>query len=144
MNLPAGSTAHPPSRFTRVDAVIVAVLVGGGLALRIPGLNAGLWYDEIIALLNAVRLPAAEIVSSFETLNNHVLYSLLAHASVAWFGESAWALRLPALAFGIVSLPVLYLLGRRITDRREALLAAVLMTVSYHHVWFSQNARGYT
>lgn len=144
MNLPAGSTAHPPSRFTRVDAVIVAVLVGGGLALRIPGLNAGLWYDEIIALLNAVRLPAAEIVSSFETLNNHVLYSLLAHASVAWFGESAWALRLPALAFGIVSLPALYLLGRRITDRREALLAAVLMTVSYHHVWFSQNARGYT
>jgi mannosyltransferase len=26
----------------------------------------------------------------------------------------------------------------------EALLAAVLLSVAYHHVWFSQNARGYT
>ena len=30
------------------------------------------------------------------------------------------------------------------TNRREALLASALLTVSYHHVWFSQNARGYT
>ncbi len=27
---------------------------------------------------------------------------------------------------------------------REALLAAALLAVSYHHIWFSQNARGYT
>ncbi|MCZ7596772.1 MAG: glycosyltransferase family 39 protein [Gammaproteobacteria bacterium] len=144
MNTPAGNTANSPTRFTRVDAVIVAVLLVGGLALRIPGLNAGLWYDEILALINVVRLPAAEIVGRFETLNNHVLYSLAAHFTVEWFGESARALRLPALVFGIASLPALYLLGRQITDRREALLAAVLMTLSYHHVWFSQNARGYT
>jgi uncharacterized membrane protein len=31
-----------------------------------------------------------------------------------------------------------------VTSRREALLAVALLTMSYHHVWFSQNARGYT
>jgi MFS family permease len=37
----------------------------------------------------------------------------------------------------------LFFLGRRLLGAREALLACALMTVSYHHVWFSQNARGY-
>jgi hypothetical protein len=38
----------------------------------------------------------------------------------------------------------LFLLGRKLAGRLVALLACALMTVSYHHVWFSQNARGYT
>src|SRR5262252_2989241 len=37
----------------------------------------------------------------------------------------------------------LFLLGRKIASDVEALLACALMTVSYHHIWFSQNARGY-
>jgi hypothetical protein len=31
-----------------------------------------------------------------------------------------------------------------VAGTREALWAAALLTVSYHHVWYSQNARGYT
>jgi hypothetical protein len=39
---------------------------------------------------------------------------------------------------------MLYRLGTDVTSRLEALLAASILTVSYHHIWFSQNARGYT
>jgi 4-amino-4-deoxy-L-arabinose transferase-like glycosyltransferase len=46
--------------------------------------------------------------------------------------------------FGLACIPALYALGRQVSTRREALLACALLTVSYHHVWFSQNARGYT
>ncbi|HKZ78779.1 MAG TPA: glycosyltransferase family 39 protein, partial [Pyrinomonadaceae bacterium] len=42
-----------------------------------------------------------------------------------------------------MSLWALFLLGRRVVGTREALLACALMTFSYHHIWFSQNARGY-
>src|SRR5262249_8230762 len=70
--------------------------------------------------------------------------TLLAHGSRAVFGDAAWSLRLPAVVFGVASIEALYLLGTVVTGRREALLAAALMAVSYHHVWFSQNARGYT
>jgi mannosyltransferase len=35
-------------------------------------------------------------------------------------------------------------LGREVANDREGLLAALLLTVSYQHVWFSQNARGYS
>jgi hypothetical protein len=68
---------------------------------------------------------------------------LLAQISISIFGESAWALRLPSVIFGVASLWALFLLGRRVVGTRTALLACALMTVSYHHIWFSQNARGY-
>jgi hypothetical protein len=64
--------------------------------------------------------------------------------SVVIFGENAAAARLPAVMFGVGSIWALYLLARRVAGAREALLASALMTFSYHHVWFSQNARGYT
>jgi hypothetical protein len=113
------------------------------LGLRLPGLDSDLWVDEVLTLTDFVRPSLGEIVTSFPSQNQHMLYSILARASVLIFGESAWALRLPSVLFGVGSLWALYLLGRRITGRREALLACALMTVSYHHIWFSQNARGY-
>jgi uncharacterized membrane protein len=73
-----------------------------------------------------------------------MLFSVMARISVLLFGEHTWSLRLPAVLFGVGAVPALYFLGREVSTRREALLAAALLTVSYHHVWFSQNARGYT
>jgi mannosyltransferase len=113
------------------------------VALRLWKLGTGLWLDEILTLVDFVRLPAREIVSSFPSQNQHMLYSLLAHASVSVFGESAWSVRLPSVLFGVGSIWALFLLGRRILGVRQAILASALMTVSYHHIWFSQNARGY-
>ena len=59
-------------------------------------------------------------------------------------GEHPWVIRLPAILFGVATIPALYFLACRVASRREALFGAALLTVSYHHVWFSQNARGYT
>jgi len=132
-----------PAVDLREGAALAAILILAA-ALRAIHLDSGLWYDEIVTLVEFVRLSATEIVSTYTALNNHLLYSLLAHFSVAQFGESAWALRLPAAALGVGSVAALWWLGRRVTDRWEALLAALLMAASYHHVWFSQNARGYT
>jgi mannosyltransferase len=61
-----------------------------------------------------------------------------------WLGESPWTLRLPALVWGAASIPALYYFGRQITHRREAFLATLFMVANCQHVWFSQNARGYT
>jgi 4-amino-4-deoxy-L-arabinose transferase-like glycosyltransferase len=113
-------------------------------ALRLYALNAGLWYDEILTYVNYVKLPLGEIVSTYDSQNQHLLYTVLAHISVGVFGESAWALRLPAVLFGVGSIWALYLLGRQLGSAREGVLAAALLAFSYHHIWFSQNARGYT
>jgi len=112
--------------------------------LRAIGLNQQLWYDEIVTVVNSVRKPLATILTTYTTQNQHTLYSVLARASMILLGEQPWVLRLPALLFGVASVPALYFFARLVTKRREALLASALMAVSYHHVWFSQNARGYT
>src|SRR5262245_53065372 len=127
---------------TQVFVLAAIFLVGG--ALRIYGLDRGLWYDEIATLLESVRPPLREIVTHFPSNNDHPLYSVLGHLSIGIFGEHAWSLRLPAFVFGLLSLPLVYILGLGITNRFEAYAAAALLAISYHHIWFSQNARGYT
>jgi hypothetical protein len=106
-------------------------LMGLAVVLRLMNLDSGLWFDEVVTLTEFVRLPAAELVRNYADQNQHPLFSLMAHGSVELFGESAWALRLPAALFGVATVGVLYGFAR-------------LLAVSYHHVWFSQNARGYT
>jgi len=114
------------------------------LVLRLIGLDADLWYDEIVTLTEFVRLPAGELLTTYTVQNNHILYSLSAKGSIALFGESAWALRLPAVLFGVASVGGVFYFGRRVASDRQALMAAALVALAYHHVWFSQNARGYT
>ena len=114
------------------------------LVLRVVGLNAPLWYDEILTLTHFVREPWAKLLTDFSSLNNHMLYSIEAKISVGLLGESAWAFRLPAMLLGVASLFILWLLARKPAGAIPALVAVFLTAVSYHHVWFSQNARGYT
>jgi 4-amino-4-deoxy-L-arabinose transferase-like glycosyltransferase len=121
---------------------LLGILALGAL-LRIVGLNTDLWVDEVVSLVTYMRLSLWDALGAYESPNQHLLNSLLGGLSIRLFGESHWAARLPAVLFGLAGLWALYFLARAITSRREALLATALMCVSYHHVWFSQNARGY-
>ncbi len=129
---------------TSARVAAIGALTMLAAALRVVRLESGLWYDEIVTLIEFVRPPLAQIVNAFPDSNNHPLYSVLAHVSIALFGEHAWSLRLPAMVFGVASVPMLYWLGTEVTTRVEAVSAAALLAVSYHGIWFSQNARGYT
>lgn len=128
----------------RTSAVLLGLLLVIAAMLRLYRLGQGLWLDEVLTLTAYARLPFSEILTRYDSQNQHMLYSLLAHASFLLFGESAWALRLPAAIFGVLSIYALYLFGLEITSRIESLMASALLTFSFHHVWFSQNARGYT
>lgn len=130
---------RPGSRAPLIVGAIIAI----AFILRIPGLNSCLWLDEVLTISRFVRPPVSQILTSFPDQNQHMLYSLLAHFSIGIFGESAWALRLPSVLFGCGSIWALFLLGRKLLSESEAIAACALMAVSYHHIWFSQNARGY-
>lgn len=138
----------PPDDSTPQDVpgayLFLFVLCALGLALRLYQLGTCLWYDEVLTLVDFLRKPLREIVAIFPSQNQHMLYSVLGRICVVLGGESAAMARLPAALFGVAAIPTLYFLGRRMIGSREALLACALMTVSYHHVWFSQSARGYS
>ncbi|MEJ8566447.1 glycosyltransferase family 39 protein [Elongatibacter sediminis] len=144
MREPGGEGLQPAPEWRRADVVGIVVLTLVGAGLRIIGLNEGLWVDEIATLVNHVLTPVRDIIGDYGSRNNHILYSVLAHFSVEQFGASAWALRLPAALFGIATIPAAWYLGRQLASRSEAWVATAFLTFSYHHVWFSQNARGYS
>jgi mannosyltransferase len=123
---------------------LLALVVVAAAALRLIGGGDQLWYDEIVTLVDSVRNPLAAIVTHYPSDNGHVFYSVLAHISIGLGGETPFMVRLPAILFGIVSIPLIYTMGTRVTTRFEALAGAMLATVAAHHIWFSQNARGYT
>lgn len=128
-----------PIPWLALGAIVLVAVVARGI-----GLNGGMWIDEIYSLVRSFRSPLESILTEYWGDNHHPLYALLAHISRGVFGEAAWSVRLPALLFGVATVPALYALAQRLVSRREALLACALLAVSYHHVWFSQNARGYS
>lgn len=134
------ATAQP----TRGEWWMAGGFIAVGAFLRLTDLGTGLWYDEIETLVNYVRLPLGQILTTYDSQNNHLFYSVLARISFLIFGESAWALRLPAALLGIASLWAGWRFARRAGGRVEGMLVLALLTFSYQHVWFSQNARGYT
>jgi mannosyltransferase len=121
----------------------LALLTVLAVVLRSIGLNNGLWYDEIKTLLDSVHSPLLRILTVFPGDNQHTLFSVLAHLSISVFGDHPWSLRLPSMLLGAATVPVLFLFAREFVGRTEALLASLLLAVAYHHVWFSQSARGY-
>ncbi len=128
---------------TKETILFVAVIVTA-IVLRIWGLNQELWYDEIVTLTEFVRRPVSDLLVTFGSMNNHLAYTWLAKASTGLLGEAPWSLRLPAAILGVLSIWAVWRLIRFTNLKWVALVSAALLAVSYHHVWFSQNARGYT
>ncbi len=123
---------------------VLALLLVLAAVPRVVGLGQDFWIDETATVVTYLRLPWWKAVQTYHSANQHLLYSVLGSLSFAAFGESEAAARLPAVVFGILGVGALYCLGRSVARERQAIAAAVLLAVSYHHVWFSQSARGYT
>ena len=133
-----------PSSDRSRELVVLALITLVGAALRIYRLDTDLWIDEIGSFQHAMRVSVAELFRTFSSPNQHLLNAVLERASVAAFGEHDWTVRLPAAVFGIATIPAMYWIARPIMTGWQSLSVAFLTAVSYHHVWFSQNARGYS
>ncbi len=123
---------------------LLAAITVGALLLRVYHLGSDLWLDEITPIQDYGPLPVAQVLGSYMRSNNHLLNTLLIKLMMAVFGEQEWAVRVPAMLFGVAGIPLTYWCARLVLSRRAALGASLLLAVSYHHILFSQNARGYT
>lgn len=114
------------------------------LGLRLVHLGDDLWLDEIVTVRLFAEGSVHHIFSAYNEPNNHLLNSLAVHLSLRVFGHYESAIRLPALIWGVATVPVLFWTARQLLGPLQSLAAATLLAVSYQHVFFSQNARGYT
>lgn len=113
-------------------------------AIRIFKLNMGFWRDEVVTLTEFVPLPWLEIIKTVPYPNNHLFYTLLCKLSILTFGEKEWSARLPAMIFGALTPPTLYLVLRKRFSQLVSFGAGLFLAIHYWAVWFSQDARGYS
>lgn len=123
---------------------ILLAILALAVALRAYALDRDIWFDEMLMHTGYMDLKPLSVLTTFNDANNHILYTFLARLSIEAFGDAVWAIRLPSVVFGLASIAAIYAFSRRVMTWQESLLAALILTVSFHHIWFSQNARGYT
>ncbi len=124
------------------QALLIATLLLGS-ALRLLNLNAdSLWADEVVTGTLA-RMDASTLLGIVSVYDDHPpLVYLIAHA-LSLFHDSDFVLRLPAAFAGILSISVLYVLGRRLWGASAGVLAAFLAAVWPTLIHYGQEARQY-
>lgn len=124
--------------------IVLLIIVSIGAVGRIMHLSQSMRFDEAFTYTSYASKPLIDGLSNYSYPNNHLLHTLLVHISVALFGNSPWAIRLPAFAAGILLIPTTYLLTRVIANRQAGLLAAAAVAGSAPLILYSTNARGYS
>ncbi|MEW6756008.1 MAG: glycosyltransferase family 39 protein, partial [Candidatus Latescibacterota bacterium] len=150
MRLGSALPEHPRLRIGRARRIApadraLALLVAGGGILRLRGLGRSLDHDEVFTWVQYASLPWRLVARTYTAPNNHILHTYGAKLLGGLFGPSEWAIRLTALAAGLLGLVAAHLLARTLTgSRRAGLLAAAVLALSPVHTAYSQQARGYT
>jgi len=125
--------------------VLIGFAVAVALALRWSALDSqSLWGDEGYTLWIS-RLSPSDIWRTLALDTSSPLYYILVHYWVKCVGSSAASLRALSALFATLSVPLFYLIARKMLAERTAIwLAMMLYAVSYLQVWYSKEARCYT
>jgi len=115
-----------------------------GSALRIYGLSyKSMWADEVWSIeLSGKNIPEV-IRDSFLRDRHPPLYYIMLHFFL-YFGDSEFVARLPSVIFGVLSIWLIYKVGRLFFGKREGLISAFLLSISTMHIHYSQEARMYS
>lgn len=129
----------------RLHYLALSIIILVGAWLRLSGLRRqSLWFDEVDVVVRAQR-PFDQVLHTFVAAGeNGPLYNVMLAIWVRLAGVSEIAVRLPSAVAGILTIPLLYLLARRVAGSRVGLLAAGLLAISPYHLWYSQEAKMYT
>lgn len=117
------------------------ILLGFGLRLYRLG-DQNVWWDEGLAVWAARQSLAA--AARWTAADVHPpLYFWLLHVWRGLSGDGEFGLRYLSALIGTLTLPVTFILGRRLAGPRVGLLATLLVAVSRFAITWSQEMRMY-
>jgi len=141
------------SAWVTVAGLALLVILGGFLRLHnldeksvthvemyVPGIRLphGISFPE-------ERLTLLKVVTSTLNSDTHPpAYYMLMWAWTRCFGASAWSIRLPSALLGTACIPLVFWLGTLTRQTAAGWIAAALMAVNGHQVFWSQIARMFT
>jgi mannosyltransferase len=112
------------------------------LILRLIIIDQSFWLDEASQAMTSLR-PLNEIIfNNLQDFHPPLSY-IMTHFWIQFSKNEVWLRLLPVL-FGIGTVYMLYLLGRKLFDEKVGLLAALLLALAPYHIYYSQEFRMYS
>jgi uncharacterized membrane protein len=123
----------------RIPVWVIGAVTFVALLLRLPYLNYSFYGDEGFSVIR----DSLKLVTDTEDRFRPLFFSLLYIWRQLGF-EGEVGLRLLPLIFGVVQIPLAFLVGKKLRDESLGLLLAVLVAASPMLIEFSQELRMYS
>ena len=132
----------------KIAKILLLFLLALGLFYRLYGLeqNYSFWTDEnhVAIFVRAILERGRPVLANgYHTGAYQWLLYWLGAISAKIFGLNEFALRFPAAIFGVLTIGVVYLLGKKIFSRKAGFIAAFLTAFLNIEILFSRQARPY-
>jgi mannosyltransferase len=123
--------------------VIIITMIGFILRVLLLG-NKGMWLDETFSVWVANH-SVLDMLQWIVKIDQHPpLYYLLLHYWIALNGDTPSNVRMLSALFGAGTIPIIYLIGKRMSGVVMGVAAAVFLAVSPFNIYFAQETRMYT
>ena len=121
------------------QVAILIIITAFALILRLYKIGEwSFWGDEVITV-NSLQALSGQFPQLGMRVSNYLIF-----IPMTIFGVSEWSARLAPALVGVLTVPVLFFLVRRVYGAGVATLSALLLSLSTWHLYWSQNARFYT
>ena len=140
--MPHAKTMHRLSLARSTPYLLGGMIVLGGF-LRFYAIgDKDLWLDEAFSVWMS-RHPLPALIDWLVRIDQHPpLYYMLLHFWLA-FGDTAAHVRILSALLSTLTIPVIFLIGQRISGQAAGLIAAFILALTPFHVRFAQETRMY-
>ncbi len=115
-------------------------------------LNADLWWDEILSLVQSSLAGFGSTVTNYQDANNHVFFNILTGLALKVRGvrdidgalDHARYMRSMQLAFSVLTVVYVYYFAKRFIGEGAASLSVVLLSTTIPFLNFAMQLRGYS
>ena len=143
--IPTFLSIYKPIMINFKEKLLFSSVLLLALCMRIHFMTRSLFYDELYTAVHG-----AQASSLFDALfknyspSNHLGYTAVAYFTCHLLGTREWALRLPALLFGLGSIFVFWKWSRKYFGSQTAILGSFFLALAPAHIIWSASARGYS
>lgn len=141
MNNPHELVKPSTHRAGHLWPVVATLLAAFTLRIVLLG-NQNIWWDEGLAIW-AVRQGLTRMTLWTASDVHPPIYFWLLQFFVRLGGESEFSARFVSLVCGVLTVALLYALGKALLGHRIAVLGTLLLAFARFHVWWSQEMRMY-
>ncbi|NER79670.1 MAG: glycosyltransferase family 39 protein [Leptolyngbya sp. SIO1D8] len=134
-----------PVKQTLTFSISLSILFGIFLRIHQYLYNRQLWLDEAMLSTSIINRSFGGLLQPLEARQNAPIpFLFLTRLSVEIFGSNEYALRLPALIFGLLSLGLFYVVSKKYISADAVPISVFLFAISNALIYYSSELKQYS